>query len=891
MTTLAHGSPLGGPRHGGVAARRAVVRWAGRMFRREWRQQLLVVTLLTVAVAAAIGSLTIASNAVPADDGDFGSANLVLTFDGSDPQRLLAGLDAAKRSFGSIEVIGHRSVLVPGDVEKVDYRSQVPEGAYGDDLLALRRGSYPAGSGQVAVTNGVAESLRLRIGSILELDGRRRTVVGIVENPSKLSDEFALISPSSARPDRVTVLVEASTASRDSFYRSQADGPNSAFAGSMERGSDVSNAAETLAIFSVATVFLLLASLVAAAGFAVVAQRRLRQLGMLAAVGATQKHLRLVLVTNGAVVGAIAAVTGTVAGLVLWVVFAPTLESAVDHRIDRLSLPWGLITMAVLLTVVGATAAAWWPGRTVSRLPVMLALSGRPPTPRPARHSAIAAAALIAVGISCLALSGRDRAPLIVAGLVTTIVGSLLLGPLAIRTFSAVAVRVSIAPRLALRDLARYQARSGAALAAVTLALGIATAVVVTASAEEAKAAAEPPTLSDRQIRVYLGPPDARQFTPVDAPAQLGRLAAGVRQLAHQLDRATVIPLRKAMQPGVRPFVVGDTRVIPTIELARRFDGPAGRKEYRAQSQLLVATPAVLEYLGIDPAAVDPSTDFLADRSVAIEELVIPTFTSHEEIAVANVQKIETGAHLFGFTSAPPNLITLAGLRRHGWKQIAAGWLVESSRPLTNQQIADTRDIAADAGLAIEVQGEGRSLATAKDIATAAGALLALAILALTVGLIRSESAGDLRTLTATGADSRIRRTLTATTAGALALLGALLGVAGAYARPPGHVLRRPRPSQRRAALLPRRRDPRRAAGRGGCRVAPRGPRAAHHRQERHRVTSKRAAIRMARAFRSRTPTIVSRAPSVTRGRRSTWWPRPQDDGPVFRTNGRSVVE
>jgi putative ABC transport system permease protein len=66
-------------------------------------------------------------------------------------------------------------------------------------------------------------------------------------------------------------------------------------------------------------------------------------------------------------------------------------------------------------------------------------------------------------------------------------------------------------------------------------------------------------------------------------------------------------------------------------------------------------------------------------------------------------------------------------------------------------------------------------------IATGAGALLALAILAMTVGLIRSESAGDLRTLTATGATSRTRRTLTATTAGALAFLGALLGVVGAY--------------------------------------------------------------------------------------------------------------
>jgi putative ABC transport system permease protein len=59
-------------------------------------------------------------------------------------------------------------------------------------------------------------------------------------------------------------------------------------------------------------------------------------------------------------------------------------------------------------------------------------------------------------------------------------------------------------------------------------------------------------------------------------------------------------------------------------------------------------------------------------------------------------------------------------------------------------------------------------------IATAAGAILALAILAMTVGLIRSESAGDLRTLTATGATPSIRRTLTAATAGTLALLGAL---------------------------------------------------------------------------------------------------------------------
>jgi putative ABC transport system permease protein len=174
MTTLAHTPALSGPRNGGVAARLAVVRWAGRMFRREWRQQLLVVTLLTVAVAAAIGSITIASNTVPADNSDLGSANQVLTFDGSDPQKLRAGLDAAKRSFGTLDVIGHRSVHVPGSAETVDYRSQVPGGAYTNDLLALRSGRYPSGPREVAVTDGVAESLRLEIGSSLALDGRRR---------------------------------------------------------------------------------------------------------------------------------------------------------------------------------------------------------------------------------------------------------------------------------------------------------------------------------------------------------------------------------------------------------------------------------------------------------------------------------------------------------------------------------------------------------------------------------------------------------------------------------------------------------------------------------------------------------------------------------------------
>jgi putative ABC transport system permease protein len=153
-----------------------------------------------------------------------------------------------------------------------------------------------------------------------------------------------------------------------------------------------------------------------------------------------------------------------------------------------------------------------------------------------------------------------------------------------------------------------YQARSGAALAAVMLALGIAATVVVIASADHAKKAAEPPNLSDRQIRVDTGPPELREEPAILTPAQLERRPASVRQLAGQLDEATVIVLGKPFQAGVAAVVAGDTRVRPTIAPARRVDGPGGWKMHRAEAQLYVATAAVLRYLGIDRAALDPGT-------------------------------------------------------------------------------------------------------------------------------------------------------------------------------------------------------------------------------------------------------------------------------------------
>ena len=83
--------------------------------------------------------------------------------------------------------------------------------------------------------------------------------------------------------------------------------------------------------------------------------------------------------------------------------------------------------------------------------------------------------------------------------------------------------------------------------------------------------------------------------------------------------------------------------------------------------------------------------------------------------------------------------------------------------------------------MTIETKSSTPSSAEILDYATVFGIVLALGILAMSIGLIRSETARDLRTLAATGASSMTRRELTAATAFALALAGAVLGTVAAY--------------------------------------------------------------------------------------------------------------
>lgn len=730
---------------------------------------MLVLGLLTLAVAAAISFASAAYNLAPVSaNAEMGSVNHVIGLQVADEASMDSNLAAATDWFGMIEVIGRRYVAAPGVFEPIEYRTQDPDGTYSRPMLGLGDGRYPTSAAEVAITNGLADRFEVDIGEPFALDGTDRTVVGIVENPSGFDDEFALVAPaSSGLPDKVTVLVDSTDERVESFRP-----PNS---NDREVGVRPSNesALAALGVFAAETVVLLLVALVAAASFVVVAQRRMRQLGMLAAIGATTKHLRLVMVANGAVVGAVAAAVGAVAGIGGWFLIAPRLETAVGHRIDRLNVPWWVVLIGMALAVVFATAAGWWPARAVARTSVVRALSGRPTPPAPVRRSAATSAVLLAVGLGCLAFAGDvadDRSVnwsnllLVTIGILATVVGMLLAAPLAIRVLARFGKRLPIAMRLPLRDLARYQSRSGAALAAITLVVGIPAAIAISSTA-----AADGPdqgNLASNQVLIrsagYDGPfvPDA--ITSAD-------LQIDVAAIAKNLDDPAVTSLDVVRDPGLVPDGSYEGQLGITLGV-RSGDG------WRDLTLLYVATPDVL-------AAQDVGigVDVLTTETGELHYFGLSSDAGQSERSpetVANVQPIDQQ-----YSSSPGSFITPDAIAQRGWVAVPSGrWLIETTAPIDSDQLRSITDHAADVGLTVESRDTRAGLGTLRWSGTMAGTVLALAVLAMTVGLLRGEAATDLRTLTAMGATSTSRRMLTAVTAAGLALLGAGLGTVGAYA-------------------------------------------------------------------------------------------------------------
>lgn len=758
------------------------------MFRREWRQQLTVLALLAVAVAAAVLGVAFAADAPSSPGAIFGSANHLLTVAG--PQsRLTAGISAARSAFGRIEVIEHAKATVPGSVNAVDVRAVPPRGSYSAPMLRLDAGRYP-GPGQVAVTSGVAAIYRLHIGSAWRTGGRWLRVVGVVENPADLQDEFALVAPGQVRnADEVTILFDATVRQAHSFRL-----PVGAQLAARPARSQGFPPAAVLVLDTIALLFV---GLIAVAAFTVLAQRRQHALGMLAAIGATGRQIRLAVLGNGAVVGTIGAAAGTAVGLAIWAALVPGIETLVSHRIGTFSLPWWEIAVAIILTVATSVAAAWWPALAASRVPVVAALSGRPHHPGQSRRFAALGAVLLTAGLAGIALARQGRVPpLAIGGVILSGTGVLLLGPLAIGVLAGPARHAPVPVRLAFRGLARYRARSGAALAAVSLVTGIVAAIAVSAAVaaqnEGAPGAAGWANLPPGQLIVYLSP-QATDSLPEIVPsltyAQAAQYQAEVQSLAASLHSTAVVAVDAAVSPGLTPLPELGTTGLLTSVLAVPVSGSGRGLKFVAQ--LYVATPALLRFENVSPAALGSAADVVTARSGLHSARIVRFGARRRPGGRGRVSPqqhelaapVISSAALPHYTSAPNTLLTTHAMTALGLRPVPAGWLVQVRGVLTAAQVSRADHWAAANGLTVQTPtgSPQASLASVSGKAVAVGVLAVLAVLAMTIGLIRGETAGEERVLAATGASGGTRRLLTGATAATLALLGGLIGTAAAY--------------------------------------------------------------------------------------------------------------
>ena len=430
-------------------------------------------------------------------------------------------------------------------------------------------------------------------------------VVGIVQNPQSLLDAFALVVPGQVpNPSQVTALFNVPAGALRSISKGvQIDTPASVAASNPLNPETISLVAMILGM--------LLIALVAIGGFTVLAQRRMRSIGMLESIGATDRHVRLVVSANGTVVGVVGAILGFVVGFVGWLSYRPSFEQSAHHLVGMLALPWLVVVLSMILAVLAAYFASSRPARAITRVPIVHALSGRPAPARQIHRSAVPGIIFLVAAFLLLGYSGstgggdgNGGAPELLLGLVLLMPGLILLAPFFLTLSERVGRKAPIATRLALRDLARYRARSGSALSAISIGVLISVIVVLAAASRFSNVLDYAgPNLASNQLALHTAlPPHGSISVHRNAKGQLVRthvksetatpaeLAAAAKQIASGLDARLV-----ALQTP-NAFVSGR-------QGGRNWSG-----------QIYVATPQLLRAFGIKASQIDPKADILTSR-------------------------------------------------------------------------------------------------------------------------------------------------------------------------------------------------------------------------------------------------------------------------------------
>jgi putative ABC transport system permease protein len=678
--------------------------------------------------------------------------------------------------------------------------------AYDDPLFAglvhQLTGRAPQAPGEIVATTAALDHLGVHVGDrVHDPDGGGSwLVVGTVRRDSETRDEMLIGRPGTfgkgstiawyidvPGPLSWPVLEKLNAAG----YLATAGYPVAGAQGPKDIQPSTSNGPGAIAAVTIAVVLVLLeVALMAGAAFAVGLRRQARQLAVLAATGADARVVRRVVLAGGVVLGVAGALVGAVTGILASLAILAWLgshASSVPGHVDMRAVE---LVGATLFGVLAGVLAAVLPARTAGRQDVVAALTGRRAEGHPRARVPIVGTAMVVIGVGLTAYGARSltsQYAVVLVGLILTQLGFVVCAPSLLGLVARLGRFLPTVPRIAVRDLARHRSRSGAAVAAVLVAVAGSIAVGVVANSKEAESRAIYAPYMPKDV-VYVDTTQGDPGVGAGDPQAVGSIS---RMLASALPGSTVAALGTGR---CNDASCGETNII-------RQDGgsdcPVGERGgfcIRQHNLLTGDLAALRAVLGrVDPAvesAYAAGTVLVFDpifyKDATVHLIGMPAAGGGSGTAVrAHPKESNLPAMLVtlprdGRVAAAVAFLPPAAATTMGMSTVPTLVVARTSSPVSTATLDAAQASLADAGIRARIgreTGYDGSVATLLLVLLLASSVVTIGGVAVATGLAAADGRDDVATLAAVGASPRVRRLLVGWQAGGVGLVGATVGI------------------------------------------------------------------------------------------------------------------
>jgi len=518
----------------------------------------------------------------------------------------------------------------------------------------------------------------------------------------------------------------------------------------LNQGSFESNPA--LLSTGASTLLLIEVAFIAGAAFAAGTRRRLREIGLLGASGASEKHVRTIVIGEGLTIALAGSALGVLSGIGVLVVGRPLLQRFVTRLITGVGVTLSDIAGPVAVALVAVLLAVLIPARTASRIPTTSALQGRMPVSPPRRWVVPGGLAASAVGGAlitvALASTSNLSPPLAALGGVMVVGGVGMLASPILAGVSRLADHVPATSRLVLRDSGRHRTRAAVAVAAIMVIL-LAPAILATMAETSAQ-----------QDLLYGLPEPSNQLLLLGGwdPA-LGP------SLMEEDDIATVAQIVPERQIAIFETVDLRMRTREQLEIESASDGTEATIQLGPmQNRAAVANPALLEALG-DERVVEA----IGEGQIVV--LGVEDEATTVSLAFEELAAVELAVPVVRW--AMPRVLlpeSVAAEYAEADSRLMALFILD--RPLSDREQAELSQ-------QVDFSGGRDYMEAGTTYAIGAGVTLlaVLIVIALVTAVSAAEVDEELRTIVAVGAPGSFRRRFLGLLTGYQTLIGAALAI------------------------------------------------------------------------------------------------------------------